>query len=84
MKAVMCEAWAKSHCDAERLGPLLETTSRPVDWIANDVGFGNPATLRHHFSRARAISPQQCRRTFCSMPEASTTQASMPQAEKVG
>lgn len=76
-------AWITSQ-RVLRAEQLLETTSRPVDWIANDVGFGNTATLRHHFSRARAISPQQYRRTFCSMPEASMPQASFAQAEKVG
>jgi transcriptional regulator GlxA family with amidase domain len=43
---------------------LLESTDHSVDWIASEVGFGNPATLRHHFSRARGVSPQQYRRTF--------------------
>jgi len=71
-------AWITSQ-RVLRAEQLLETTNRPVDWIANDVGFGNPATLRHHFSKARAISPQQYRRTFCSVPSTSSTQA-----EKVG
>jgi transcriptional regulator GlxA family with amidase domain len=62
-------AWITSQ-RVLRAEQLLETTSRPVDWIASDVGFGNPATLRHHFSRARAISPQQYRRTFCSLDQA--------------
>jgi len=44
---------------------LLETTSRPVDRIAVDVGFGNAAALRHHFTRARGVSPQQYRRMYC-------------------
>jgi transcriptional regulator GlxA family with amidase domain len=43
---------------------LLELTDHPVDWIANEVGFGNAAALRHHFARARGVSPQQYRRTF--------------------
>ena len=43
---------------------LLETTDRPVDWITAEVGFGNPAALRHHFTRVRGVRPQQCRRTF--------------------
>ncbi len=50
-----------------RAEQLLEETDRAVEWIANEVGFGNAATLRHHFTRARAISPQQYRRTFCSL-----------------
>ena len=43
---------------------LLERTDHPVDWIADEVGFGNAAALRHHFARARGVSPQQYRRTF--------------------
>jgi transcriptional regulator GlxA family with amidase domain len=43
---------------------LLETTDRSIEWIADAVGFGNAATLRHHFTRARSVSPQQYRRTF--------------------
>ena len=43
---------------------LLELTDHPIDWIANEVGFGNAAALRHHFSRSRGVSPQQYRRTF--------------------
>jgi transcriptional regulator GlxA family with amidase domain len=44
---------------------LLELTGHSIDWIADEVGFGNAATLRHHFTRARGVSPQQYRRTFC-------------------
>lgn len=43
---------------------LLERTDRSVDWIAGEVGFGNAATLRHHFARVRGLSPQQYRRRF--------------------
>ena len=43
---------------------MLELTDHPVDWIAGEVGFGNGAALRHHFTRARGVSPQQYRRTF--------------------
>jgi transcriptional regulator GlxA family with amidase domain len=43
---------------------MLELTDHSVDWIASEVGFGNAAALRHHFSRARGVSPQQYRRTF--------------------
>lgn len=47
-----------------RAEQLLEQSDRPVEWIANEVGFGNAATLRHHFSRVRGLSPQQYRRRF--------------------
>jgi transcriptional regulator GlxA family with amidase domain len=43
---------------------LLEQTDRSIEWIASEVGFGNAATLRHHFTRVRGVSPQQYRRTF--------------------
>ncbi|MEJ7834250.1 MAG: helix-turn-helix domain-containing protein, partial [Nocardioides sp.] len=43
---------------------LLERSDLPVDWIAGEVGFGNGATLRHHFSRVRGVSPQEYRRQF--------------------
>lgn len=49
-----------------RAEQLLEQTGRSIEWIASDVGFGNAATLRHHFTRSRGVSPQQYRRTFCS------------------
>jgi transcriptional regulator GlxA family with amidase domain len=47
-----------------RAEELLEQTDRAVEWIASDVGFGNAATLRHHFTRSRGLSPQQYRRSF--------------------
>ncbi|WP_109506315.1 GlxA family transcriptional regulator [Nocardioides speluncae] len=43
---------------------LLEQSDASVEWIAGEVGFGNAATLRHHFLRARGVSPQQYRRSF--------------------
>ena len=43
---------------------LLEQTDHSIDWIAGEVGFGNAATLRHHFGRSRGVSPQEYRRTF--------------------
>lgn len=43
---------------------LLEQTDHSIDWIAGEVGFGNAATLRHHFGRYRGVSPVEYRRTF--------------------
>nr|WP_036516722.1 helix-turn-helix domain-containing protein [Nocardioides sp. J54] len=43
---------------------LLERTDQPIEWIASEVGFGNAATLRHHFVRVRGVSPQHYRRQF--------------------
>ena len=58
-------AWVTSQ-RVLRAEELLETTDRSVDWIADEVGFGTAAMLRHHFTRVRSVSPQQYRRTFCS------------------
>ena len=56
---------------------MLERTDQPVEWIAARAGFGNAATLRHHFTRARGVSPQQYRRTFtCTADDASDEVAS--------
>ncbi|MDO9455704.1 GlxA family transcriptional regulator [Nocardioides sp.] len=43
---------------------MLERTDNPIDQIATEVGFGNAATLRHHFTRVRGVSPQVYRRQF--------------------
>lgn len=47
-----------------RAEELLETTDLGVERIAERVGFGAAAALRHHFVRARGVSPQQYRRQF--------------------
>ncbi len=52
-----------------RAEELLETTDRPVDRIASDVGFAAAAALRHHFTRTRGLSPQQYRRQFSCTPD---------------
>jgi transcriptional regulator GlxA family with amidase domain len=47
---------------------LLEETPLPVEEVAQRAGFGNAATLRHHFTRVRGTSPAAYRRTFgCAM-----------------
>jgi len=43
---------------------LLETTQRPLERIATDIGLGSPVTLRQHFQRAYRTSPANYRRTF--------------------
>jgi transcriptional regulator GlxA family with amidase domain len=53
-----------THQRVLRAEELLERTDRSIDWIAGEVGFGNAATLRHHFSRIRGVSPQRYRRIF--------------------
>ncbi|MEC4019492.1 helix-turn-helix domain-containing protein [Streptomyces sp. H27-D2] len=43
---------------------LLEGTDETVDAVAARAGFGNAATLRHHFARWVGTTPQAYRRTF--------------------
>lgn len=43
---------------------LLEESDEPVERIAARTGFGNAATLRHHFSRWRGTTPAAFRRAF--------------------
>lgn len=47
-----------------RCEELLESTDWPVERIAAESGFGGAAALRHHFVRARGVSPQTYRRSF--------------------
>lgn len=55
-----------------RAEQLLEETDLSVDRIADDVGFGNAATLRHHLARSRGLSPLQYRRRFRAEPVPTT------------
>ncbi len=43
---------------------LLEESDAPIEVVASRVGFGNAATLRHHFTQARGTTPVAYRRTF--------------------
>jgi AraC family transcriptional activator FtrA len=43
---------------------LLEETELGVDAVAVRAGFGDAATLRHHFSRRVGATPQAYRSTF--------------------
>jgi transcriptional regulator GlxA family with amidase domain len=43
---------------------MLERTETAIDRIADLVGFGTSAALRHHFTRVRGVSPQAYRRQF--------------------
>lgn len=43
---------------------LLETSTHDVDEVARLCGFGNAATLRHHFVRRLGTNPAAYRRTF--------------------
>lgn len=42
----------------------LETTTRSIEAIAGECGFGTAASLRQHFARALGVSPSAYRRTF--------------------
>jgi len=43
---------------------LLEESDASIDLVASRTGFGNAATLRHHFAQARGTTPVAYRRTF--------------------
>lgn len=52
---------------AERLAlcqRLLETGTLPVENIAQQAGFGSPASLRLHFRKAFGVAPNEWRQTF--------------------
>lgn len=46
---------------------LLETSTKPIEVIAEKVGFGSAVSLRQHFNRKFQISPSQYRREFGAM-----------------
>ena len=43
---------------------LLETGDAPIEQVGAAVGFADPATFRHHFTRAIGTAPSAYRRTF--------------------
>ena len=43
---------------------LLETTALAVEDIANRIGMGSAANLRHHFRACLQTTPTHYRRTF--------------------
>lgn len=47
-----------------RAQQLLEKTSRPVERVAGDVGFGSTAAFREHFRRVVGTSPRAYRAAF--------------------
>jgi transcriptional regulator GlxA family with amidase domain len=60
-------AWLLS----QRLGraeELLETTSMPIEQIAERVGFRSAAVFREQFAARRGVAPRAWRRTFSQEP----------------
>ncbi|MGW5055640.1 GlxA family transcriptional regulator [Actinokineospora sp. NPDC004072] len=47
-----------------RAQQFLETSDRPISWIAATCGFGAPTSLRAHFARSVGMSPSAYRRAF--------------------
>jgi transcriptional regulator GlxA family with amidase domain len=43
---------------------LLESTSQPVEWVAEKAGFRNSASLRSHFGATFGVSPSAWRQSF--------------------
>lgn len=60
-------AWITSQ-RVRRAEELLERTDRSVDQIAGDVGFADAATLSHHCTRVRGLSPQRYRQLSGASP----------------
>ena len=48
----------------DRARELLESTTLPIDHIAERCGLGTPTTLRHHFRKKVGISPAAYRSRF--------------------
>lgn len=48
----------------DRARRLLETTTLPMDRIAERSGFGSHASLRYHFVRTVGVPPQKYRQSY--------------------
>ncbi|MFB4315194.1 GlxA family transcriptional regulator [Actinomadura sp. 21ATH] len=48
----------------DRARELLETTTLPIDRVAERSGLGSPANLRRHFTRTVGVPPSTYRKTF--------------------
>jgi AraC family transcriptional activator FtrA len=57
----------------DRARELLESTTLPIDHIAERCGLGSPTTLRHHFRRKVGVSPADYRRRFSQSPRSKPT-----------
>ncbi len=47
-----------------RAQQLLEETDRGLETIAQEIGLGAAAVMRHHFVKTLNVSPQAYRRAF--------------------
>jgi transcriptional regulator GlxA family with amidase domain len=56
-------SWLGRH-RVRRAQLLLESTDRPVERIARDVGFGSPTAFRERFRAVVGVSPRDYRRSF--------------------
>jgi transcriptional regulator GlxA family with amidase domain len=54
---------------------LLEETDLGVEAVATRAGFGDAATLRHHFTRRVGATPNAYRGTFRSAPTTASSTA---------
>lgn len=59
---------------------LLEETDQPVEVVADLVGFGSAAVLRHHFTQRVGTTPLAYRRTF-TRPDLELTHGSLSQEQ---
>jgi transcriptional regulator GlxA family with amidase domain len=51
----------------EEAKQMLETTDIPIDLVAAEVGYAEPAAFRRIFKRTTGISPLQYRHRFGSV-----------------
>jgi transcriptional regulator GlxA family with amidase domain len=54
------------HIRIDRARELLETTTLPIDRIAEYCGLGSATNLRHHFARILGTSPSAYRHSFAT------------------
>lgn len=57
---------------------MLEASDLPIETVAQRVGFSSAATLRHHFGRARSLSPMEYRRRFTGLDRVGAGLAESP------
>jgi transcriptional regulator GlxA family with amidase domain len=48
----------------DRAERLLETTDRPIEEVAREVGYASATVLREQFVRRRGVPPREYRQTF--------------------